>query len=110
MDTTTYSVRLPNDLHHRLKLHALNQRTHASEIVRAILEDALPPLPGPAPIDPAQTVIPFLTPPAPDPLALADAIPGARVVGVDDGHMACMNESFAVPLVRACTGVADRVA
>ena len=43
-------------------------------------------------------------------LALADAIPGARVVGVDDGHMACMNESFAAPLVRACTGVADRVA
>ena len=42
--------------------------------------------------------------------ALADAIPGARIVGVDDGHMACMNESFAAPLVRACTGVADRVA
>lgn len=42
-------------------------------------------------------------------LALAGAIPHARVVSVDDGHMACMNEAFAAPLLRACTGVADRV-
>ena len=94
MDTTTYSVRLPNDLHHRLKLHALNQRTHASEIVRAILEDALPPLPGPAPIDPAQTVIPFLTPPAPDPLALADAIEASMAAHpAGTGLPAATNES-----------------
>ena len=40
--------------------------------------------------------------------AMANAIRGASVVEVDDGHLACRNESFNAPLLRACLQVADR--
>ena len=42
-------------------------------------------------------------------LALADAISGATVHPIDDGHLACAQRSFAPVLVNACTSVARRV-
>ena len=42
-------------------------------------------------------------------MAMADAIPGATVHEIDDGHVACMKASFAPPLVKACQDVASRV-
>jgi len=42
-------------------------------------------------------------------LGAADAIPGATVHYVDDGHMACANPAFADPVVRACLDVASRI-
>ena len=42
-------------------------------------------------------------------LALADAIPGATVHSIADGHLACANTGFADPLVAACLDVAGRV-
>jgi pimeloyl-ACP methyl ester carboxylesterase len=41
-------------------------------------------------------------------LATAEAIPGATVHRVADGHLACANPRFAEPLGRACAEVADR--
>lgn len=41
-------------------------------------------------------------------LALADAIPGATVHPVDDGHLACAQRTFAPVLLNACTSVARR--
>ena len=41
--------------------------------------------------------------------ALADAIPGARLHEIPDGHLACSRPGFAQPLVRACDEVADRI-
>ncbi len=43
-------------------------------------------------------------------LAIAEAIPGATVHSVADGHLACANARFADPLVAACRDVADHVA
>lgn len=40
---------------------------------------------------------------------MADAIPGATVVDVDDGHLACAHASYALPLLRACSEVAQRI-
>jgi pimeloyl-ACP methyl ester carboxylesterase len=40
--------------------------------------------------------------------AMANAIRGASIVEVDDGHLACRSESFNTPLLRACLQVADR--
>jgi 3-oxoadipate enol-lactonase len=42
-------------------------------------------------------------------LALADAITGATVHRVDDGHLACAQAGFGLVLRGACTNVADRV-
>jgi pimeloyl-ACP methyl ester carboxylesterase len=42
-------------------------------------------------------------------LATADAIRGATVYPVMDGHLACGRPSFAEPLLGACLDVADRV-
>jgi pimeloyl-ACP methyl ester carboxylesterase len=42
-------------------------------------------------------------------MAMADAIPGATVHEMADGHVACMKASFAPPLVAACQDVASRV-
>ena len=42
-------------------------------------------------------------------LALADAIPGATVHPIDDGHLACARRGFGPVLVSACTSVAHRV-
>ncbi|MGQ0824702.1 MAG: alpha/beta fold hydrolase [Actinomycetota bacterium] len=42
--------------------------------------------------------------------AMADAIPGARLHEIADGHLACARPSFAKPLIRACDEVADRSA
>jgi 3-oxoadipate enol-lactonase len=41
-------------------------------------------------------------------LALADAIAGATVHPIDDGHLACAQPSFAPVLLDACTSVARR--
>jgi pimeloyl-ACP methyl ester carboxylesterase len=41
-------------------------------------------------------------------LETAEAIPGARIFPVADGHLACANPSFVDPLLRACIDVADR--
>lgn len=41
-------------------------------------------------------------------IALADAIPGATVHPIDDGHLACAHPGFAPVLVGACTSVARR--
>jgi 3-oxoadipate enol-lactonase len=41
-------------------------------------------------------------------LALAEAIPGATVHSVADGHLACANARFADPLLAACLDVAGR--
>jgi pimeloyl-ACP methyl ester carboxylesterase len=41
-------------------------------------------------------------------LELAQAIPGASIHRVDDGHVACAREGFGPPLVRACLDVARR--
>ena len=41
---------------------------------------------------------------------LADAIPGATVHEVADGHVACIKAGFAPPLLAACRDVAARVA
>jgi len=41
-------------------------------------------------------------------LALADAIPGATVHPIDDGHLACAQRSFAPVLLHACDSVARR--
>jgi 3-oxoadipate enol-lactonase len=41
-------------------------------------------------------------------LALADAIPGATVHPIDDGHLACAKPSFAPVLLDACESVAHR--
>jgi hypothetical protein len=43
-------------------------------------------------------------------LAMAEAIPGATVHELKDGHVACMRAAFAAPLVAACDDVARRVA
>ena len=40
---------------------------------------------------------------------MAEAIPGATVHEMDDGHVACMKGSFAPPLLAACRDVASRV-
>ncbi|GIU87306.1 MAG: hypothetical protein KatS3mg009_1821 [Acidimicrobiia bacterium] len=40
--------------------------------------------------------------------AMAEAIPGADVVEVDDGHLACARPGFARPLVTALNRVAER--
>ncbi len=40
---------------------------------------------------------------------MAEAIPGATVHEMDDGHVACMKGSFAPPLLAACQDVASRV-
>ena len=42
-------------------------------------------------------------------LELAEAIPGAAVHEVADGHVACMKASFAPPLLGACDDVAARL-
>ncbi len=42
-------------------------------------------------------------------LALADAVAGATVHPIDDGHLACAQPGFGRVLRDACTGVADRV-
>ena len=42
-------------------------------------------------------------------LATAEAIPGATVHRVDEGHLACAKESFAEPFVGACLDVLSRV-
>ena len=42
-------------------------------------------------------------------LALADAIPGATVHPIDDGHLACAQRSFGPVLLSACTSVARRI-
>src|SRR5262245_58360447 len=42
-------------------------------------------------------------------LALAEAIPGATVHPVDEGHLACAHPGFASVLFDACSSVADRV-
>jgi 3-oxoadipate enol-lactonase len=42
-------------------------------------------------------------------LALADAIPGATVHRIDDGHLACAQPDFGRVLRNACTSVADRI-
>jgi pimeloyl-ACP methyl ester carboxylesterase len=39
---------------------------------------------------------------------MADAIPGATVHELRDGHLACARSSFAAPLRRACIEVANR--
>jgi len=41
-------------------------------------------------------------------LALADAIPGATVHPIDDGHLACAQRRFAPVLLHACDSVARR--
>jgi 3-oxoadipate enol-lactonase len=41
-------------------------------------------------------------------LELAERIPGATVVSVDDGHTVCAKDSFAPPLLQACLQVAAR--
>ena len=41
-------------------------------------------------------------------LAVADAVAGATVHRIDDGHLACANTSFGRVLHGACTSVADR--
>ncbi|MFN8036316.1 MAG: alpha/beta hydrolase [Acidimicrobiia bacterium] len=41
-------------------------------------------------------------------LELAERIPGATVLPVEDGHTMCAKESFAPPLVQACLQVAAR--
>ncbi len=43
-------------------------------------------------------------------MQLALAIPGASIHRIDDGHVACANESFAEPLLGACRDVALRTA
>jgi pimeloyl-ACP methyl ester carboxylesterase len=43
-------------------------------------------------------------------LEMAEAIPGATVHELKDGHVACMRAAFAAPLVVACDDVARRVA
>lgn len=43
-------------------------------------------------------------------MQLAMAIPGASIHRIDDGHIACANESFAEPLLGACSDVARRTA
>ncbi len=40
---------------------------------------------------------------------MADAIPGAEVQLIDDGHIACAKREFGPALVRAVDGVADRI-
>ncbi len=42
-------------------------------------------------------------------MAMAEAIPGATVHEIDDGHVACMKANFAPPLVATCQDVASRV-
>jgi 3-oxoadipate enol-lactonase len=42
-------------------------------------------------------------------LAMADAIRGATVHNVCDGHLACANTSFVAPFLAACSDVAGRV-
>ena len=42
-------------------------------------------------------------------MAMAEAIPGATVHEIADGHVACMKAAFAPPLVAACQDVASRV-
>jgi pimeloyl-ACP methyl ester carboxylesterase len=42
-------------------------------------------------------------------LALADAIRGAHLFDVADGHLACGNAGFTPPLLAACNDVADRI-
>ncbi len=41
-------------------------------------------------------------------LEAADAIPGATVHPIDDGHLACANEAFGTTLVGACLDVSSR--
>jgi pimeloyl-ACP methyl ester carboxylesterase len=41
-------------------------------------------------------------------MELAERIPGATVISVDDGHTVCAKESFAPPLLQACLQVAAR--
>jgi 3-oxoadipate enol-lactonase len=41
-------------------------------------------------------------------LAVADAIPGATVHSIDDGHLACAQPDFARVLKNACVSVAER--
>ena len=41
---------------------------------------------------------------------MAEAIPGAEVIEVADGHMICAKESFAEPILAACHLTADRAA
>ena len=41
-------------------------------------------------------------------LEMADAIPGATVHEMHDGHVACIKAAFAPPLVAACDDVARR--
>ena len=43
-------------------------------------------------------------------LRTALAIPGATIHRIDEGHVACANESFAPPLLAACRDVAQRAA
>ncbi len=43
-------------------------------------------------------------------LEMADAIAGARVHEVDDGHLVCAKQSFALPLVTSCQDVTRRLA
>jgi pimeloyl-ACP methyl ester carboxylesterase len=43
-------------------------------------------------------------------IATAEAIPGARVYNIHDGHLACASPAFIDPLLAACTDVADRIA
>ncbi len=42
-------------------------------------------------------------------LALADAVPGATIHSIDDGHLACARPSFGEALLDACASVAGRV-
>jgi len=42
-------------------------------------------------------------------MAMAEAIPGATVHEIADGHVACMKAAFAPPLVAACQDVASRL-
>ena len=39
---------------------------------------------------------------------MADAIPGATLHEIDDGHLACAHADFAVPVLRAARDVAQR--
>ena len=41
---------------------------------------------------------------------MAEAIPGAEIIEVADGHMICAKESFAEPILTACHVTADRAA
>ncbi|MCU1429198.1 MAG: putative hydrolase or acyltransferase of alpha/beta superfamily [Actinomycetia bacterium] len=41
---------------------------------------------------------------------MAQSIPSASMFEVDDGHIACMHDTFAVTLTEACLDVADRIA